>query len=136
MNQSDREALVGQLVAMKARAERAESRLVTAIELLEQWLARWPHDAILTARSRAFLAAQPAAALPLKPEHCDDPHCETHRPPLCRDCGHWHWRGQCNYPSAQPAVPAIYHMVGCDARDGLMCTHECSTHRYGAKEPR
>ncbi len=31
----------------------------------------------------------------------------------------------------QPAAPTVYHMVGCDARDGLACTHECATHRYG-----
>ena len=25
----------------------------------------------------------------------------------------------------------VYHQVGCDGRDGLPCTHECESHRYG-----
>lgn len=27
-----------------------------------------------------------------------------------------------------------YHMVGCDARDGLPCTHDCAAHRYGPEK--
>lgn len=31
----------------------------------------------------------------------------------------------------EPPSAAIYHMVGCDARDDLTCTHDCENHRYG-----
>lgn len=37
--------------------------------------------------------------------------------------------------SAQPTAPTVYHMVGCDARDGLACTHECATHTYEPAAP-
>jgi hypothetical protein len=39
--------------------------------------------------------------------------------------------------AGQPEAPAkatLYHHVGCDARDGLPCTHECATWVYGQPE--
>jgi hypothetical protein len=38
--------------------------------------------------------------------------------------------------AGQPEAPkaVLYHHIGCDARDGLPCTHECATWVYGQPE--
>lgn len=95
----------------------AESSLAAATALLVRVQRDDSAPSNLTNEIDAFLANQPAAPCEHAGELTID---RATGEESCSDC--------------QPAAP-VYHLVGCDARDGLPCTHDCANHTYGPAAP-